>query len=70
MNITYLMYCSWMFTFQHIFEATFAAKNKRVAKYVLLENILDFWIMLEGMIYISIVYKVYRWETFISRPDK
>ena len=26
--------------------------------------------MIEGMIYISIVYKVYRWETFISRPDK
>jgi hypothetical protein len=70
MTITYLMYCSWMFTFQHIFEAVFAAKNKRVAKYVLFENILDFWIMAMGMIYITVVYKVYRWNTFINTPGK
>lgn len=31
MTITYLMYCSWMFTFQHIYEAVFAAKNKKVS---------------------------------------
>ena len=54
----------------HIFEAVFAAKNKRVAKFVLFENILDFWIMAMGMIYISIVYKVYRWDTFINNPSK
>jgi hypothetical protein len=65
-----MMYGSWMFTFQHIYEAVFAAKNKRIAKYVLFENILDFWIMAMGMIYITIVYKVYRYGTFISRPDK
>jgi hypothetical protein len=70
MDITYLMYCSWMFTFMHIFEAVFAAKNKRVAKYVLFENILDFIIMALGMIYISIVYKGYRWDTFINNPTK
>lgn len=70
MTITYLMYCSWMFTFQHIYEAVFAAKNKRVAKYVLFENILDFWIMAMGMIYITVVYKVYRWNTFINNPTK
>ena len=66
MLITFLMYASWMFTFMHIFEAVFAAKNKKVAKYVLFENVLDFWIMFMGMIYITIVYKVYRWDTFIS----
>ena len=65
MNITYLMYLTWMFTFQHIFEAVFAAKNKREAKFTLFENILDFWIMVMGMIYITVVYKVYRWNTFI-----
>lgn len=54
----------------HIYEATFAAKNKRVAKFMLFENILDFWIMVMGMIYITIVYKVYRWETFTSAPPK
>lgn len=54
----------------HIFEAVFAAKNKRVAKYVLFENILDFIIMALGMIYISIVYKGYRWDTFINNPTK
>jgi len=59
-----------MFTFQHIFEAVFAAKNKRIAKFVLFENILDFWIMIMGMIYITVVYKVYRLDTFISRPPK
>ena len=48
----------------------FAAKNKRVAKYVLFENILDFWIMAMGMIYITVVYKVYRFGTFISMPPK
>ena len=50
------MYSTLMFTFQHIYEAVFAAKNKREAKYVLFENILDFWIMAMGMIYIGIVY--------------
>lgn len=70
MVITYLMYCSFMFTFQHIFEAVFAAKNKRVAKFVLFENMLDFWVMIMGMIYITVVYKVYRYDTFISRPPK
>lgn len=59
-----------MFTFQHIFEAVFAAKNKRVMHFVLFENILDFWIMFMGMIYITIVYKVYRWNTFINNPGK
>jgi len=59
-----------MFTFQHIYEAVFAAKNKRQAKFVLFENILDFWIMAMGMIYITIVYKVYRYDTFINNPTK
>lgn len=53
----------------HIFEAVYAAKNKRVAKFVLFENVLDFWIMIMGMIYIAIVYKVYRWDTFVSTPS-
>jgi hypothetical protein len=35
---------------------------------VLVENIVDFWIMVMGMIYISIVYKVYKKDTFLSRP--
>ena len=70
MFITYMMYCTWMFTFQHIYEAVFAAKNKRQAKFVLFENILDFWIMAMGMIYITIVYKVYRYDTFINNPTK
>jgi hypothetical protein len=70
MIITYLMYMTWMFTFQHIYEAVFAAKNKRVVNYVLFDNILDFWIMFMGMIYITVVYKVYRWNTFINRPSK
>lgn len=70
MTITYLMYMSWMFTFQHIFEAVYAAKNKRQAKFVLIENIVDFWIMIMGMIYIAIVYKVYRWNTFVNMPPK
>ena len=70
MTLTYLLYCAWMFTFQHIYEAVFAAKNKRVAKFVLFENMLDFWVMVMGMIYITIVYKVYRFDTFLSRPDK
>lgn len=70
MDITYLMYMTWMFTFQHIFEAVFAAKNKRVMHYVLLENFVDFWIMFMGMLYISVVYKVYRWDTFINNPTK
>jgi len=70
MLITYLQYCSWMFTFMHIYEATFAAKNKRVAKYVLFENILDFWIMVMAMLYTTVVYKVYRWNTFINNPTK
>ena len=70
MFITYMMYCTWMFTFQHIYEAVFAAKNKRVSKFVLFENILDFWIMIMGMVYITVVYKVYRWDTFINNPTK
>ena len=68
MLITYLMYASWMFTFQHIYEAVFAAKNKRQAKFVLVENLVDFWIMVMGMIYISIIYKVYKKDTFLQRP--
>ena len=48
----------------------FAAKNKREAKFTLFENILDFWIMVMGMIYITIVYKVYRWNTFIIKRTK
>jgi len=48
----------------------FAAKNKRTSKYVLFENILDFWIFVMGIIYILIVYKVYRWNTFINNPTK
>lgn len=70
MLITYMMYSAWMFTFMHIFEAVFAAKNKREAKYVLFENILDFWILVLGIIYIAVVYKVYRYDTFLKRPDK
>jgi hypothetical protein len=35
---------------------------------VLVENIVDFWIMVMGMIYISIVYKVYKKDLFLSRP--
>ena len=70
MSITYLMYATWMFTFQHIFEAVFAAKNKREAKFTLFENILDFWIMVMGMIYITVVYKVYKWDTFLRNADK
>ena len=69
MNLTYMLYMCWMFTFQHIFEAVYAAKNKRQAQYVLFENILDFLILFEGMIYITIVYKVYRFNTFLDRPD-
>lgn len=69
MLITFLMYASWMFTFQHMFEAVFAGKNKRQAKFMLIENALDFAIMILGMFYITIVYKVYRWETFISQPS-
>jgi len=70
MFITYMMYATWMFTFQHIYEAVFAAKNKRIAKFVLFENVLDFWIMIMGMIYITVVYKVYRWDTFINNINK
>lgn len=66
MFLTYVLYASWMFTFQHIYEAVFAGKNKRVAKFVLFENVLDFWIMVMGMIYITIVYKVYRFDTFVN----
>ena len=54
----------------HIFEAVYAAKNKRIAKFMIFENVLDFWIMIMGMIYITIVYKVYRWDTFINNPPK
>ncbi len=35
---------------------------------MLVENIVDFWIMVMGMIYISIVYKVYKKDTFLSKP--
>ena len=48
----------------------YAAKNKREAKFVLLENMVDFWIMVMGMIYITIVYKVYRYDTFLSGLNK
>ena len=68
MYITGSMYASWMFTFMHIYEAVYAAKNKRVSKFVIFENVLDFWIMVLGMFYITVVYKVYRWGTFISNP--
>jgi hypothetical protein len=70
MAITGLMYGSWMFTFMHIYEAVYAAKNKRVSKFIIFENVLDFWIMVLGMFYITVVYKVYRWNTFISSPAK
>jgi hypothetical protein len=69
MDITYLMYMCWMFTFQHLYEAVYAGKNQRSAQYVLFENILDFIIMFEGMIYITVVYKVYRYNTFLSKPE-
>ena len=59
-----------MFTFQHIYEATFAAKTRRQAIFATFENILDFWIMAMGMIYITIVYKVYRYNTFIRNPTR
>lgn len=65
MDITYFMYCTWMFTFQHIYEMVYAAKNKREGQYIIFENLLDFWIMAMGMIYITIVYKVYRYDTFL-----
>ena len=36
---------------------------------MLFENILDFWILIMGMIYIGIVYKVYRFDSFLNSPS-
>jgi hypothetical protein len=70
MSITFVLYANWFFTIQHIYEAVFAAKNKRAAHFVLLENVLDFWIMVQAMLYTAVVYKVYRWDTFLTQPGK
>lgn len=65
MILTYLMEVGWLYFFQHMFNAIFATKNKRVMNIVSLENFLDFMIFVVGMSYMFIVYKSYRYNTFL-----
>ena len=65
MILTYVFELSWMFFFQHMFNGIFATKNKRVMHYVNIQTFLDFMIFTVGMSYMFIVYKSYRFNTFL-----
>jgi hypothetical protein len=66
MNLTYLMLVAWMFLLQHVFNAIFAGKNKRVPHLAHAGSFLDFAIFFIGLIYVIIVYKNYRWNTWLQ----
>lgn len=67
MGITFMMFLSWLFLFQHIFDSIFAGKTKRVPHLVDVGSFLDFVIFLIGVIYILVAYKDWRWNTFLVR---
>jgi hypothetical protein len=65
MHLTFMMFVSWLFLFQKIFDAIFAGKNKRVPHLVNANNFLDFVIFIIGLFYIFVVYKGWRWDTWL-----
>jgi hypothetical protein len=71
MDITYICWLNWCLLFQHIFDGIFAAKRKRVMRFVNLGNIIDFMIFFVGLFYIVVVYKDFRYNTFLEElePD-
>lgn len=71
MILTNMMFVSWLFFFQRIFDAIFAGKNKRIPHLVNFGFLLDFTIFLIGLIYIFIYYKDWRWDTWLRTltPD-
>lgn len=69
MDITYLCWLNWCFLFQHIFDAIFAAKRKRNMRFSNMGNILDFMIYFIGMFYIIVVYKDFRYNTFLAELE-
>jgi len=69
MDITYICWLNWCFLFQHIFNGIFAAKMKRNMRFVNATNILDFGIFFVGLIYIVVVYKDFRYNTFLAELE-
>jgi len=65
MNLTYIFFGTWLFLFQHLYDAIFATKNKRVMQCTNLGMLLDFSIFQVSWVYIIIVYKDFRFDTFL-----
>ncbi len=65
LRITYLMFISWMFIFQHIFNVIFATKNKRYTHLLNFGNFLDFGMFLVTIVYLFAFYKDWRLNTFL-----
>lgn len=59
-----------MYVFQMFYQGMYAGRNKRVMKYFNLENIVDTLIFLVEIAYLSIILKKYRYDSFLSDPDK
>jgi hypothetical protein len=65
MELVYLMYLSWLFLLQKVFEGVFAGKNKRVPHMVNMENFFDFMLFNMSIFYVTVVLKDYRYDTFL-----
>lgn len=59
-----------MYVFQMFYQGMYAGRNKRVMKYFNLENIVDTLIFLVEIAYLTIILKKYRYDSFLSNPDK
>ena len=58
-----------MYVFQLFYAAMYAGRNKRVMKYFQFENILDTCILLISMVYLSVLLRVYRYNTFLKKAS-
>ena len=66
LRITFLMFISWMFIFQHIFDVVYATKNNRYTHLLNFGNLLDFAMFLTTIVYLFAFYKDWRYNTFLQ----
>ena len=66
MRFVAIFYMQWMYVFQLFYQGTFAGRNKRVMKFAQAENLIDVFLFLCGTVYLIIILRDYRYDTFLK----
>lgn len=67
MDICYLIHAAWLpQLFQHAFSVVFSVKNKRTPHLLNAGYLLDFIMVMDGLLYIFTAYRGWRYDTFLE----